>query len=664
MRERSFHATFVAAVLLVGSASMAVAQDVGVFTDGGAPQAAKLMPGPAVGAGAGPLAADAVRSGLVGGGDTQTGSAVRLDTTGWAPQHPRAPRQTEAAPAAGPTDSADVDPDTATLPAVPAPSKDPLDAATRAAATPAAAVPLPPLNAAIKAALARQAEIRGVGAAERRKEREAVSTYYAAHDYAPAWSENGTPIPAVEPVLARLARAGDDALVLPSPPTKLVTQGTTDEIAASDVALSDAVVAYARQATGSRVDPHLISPLIGARPELADPAEVLDTIAAADAKAGDQLQALNPGDPRYSALRDKLAALRGASADAHVAIPTGPTLKIGMRDPRVPALRERLGVDPATAAPDDDDTYDLTIAEAVSRFQRSAGLPVSGQLTHRTVAALGGPAKPSALEAILAANMEMWRWMPRHLGDDRIEVDVPAYTVTVFHDGEPAATNRVVVGKTETPTPLFSNTMKYLIVNPVWNVPESIIEKEFLPKGDGYMAAHGFDVTYRHGKLVVKQPSGPKNALGRIKFIFPNDYSVYLHDTPSKSLFAASKRAFSHGCVRVDQPFDFAFNVLNDGVPEGGKVLYSQRRLQGMLGDKERYVNLPKPLPIHIEYFTASIDPETGRLIQRADIYGYAHAVAVALGAETSPAQMAERKPRHVAERSTGRTAVVAEDPR
>ena len=197
----------------------------------------------------------------------------------------------------------------------------------------------------------------------------------------------------------------------------------------------------------------------------------------------------------------------------------------------------------------------------------------------------------------------------------------------------------MVVGKVDTPTPLFSNTMRYLIVNPVWNVPESIIDKDLLPKdGDASgIRARGFDVSYRNGKLVVKQPAGERNALGRVKFMFPNDYAVYLHDTPSKALFSTPKRAYSHGCVRVDQPFDFAQSVLNDGAQAsgqapGGKMPWSQERLRKLLGDKERTVNLPEPLPIHIEYFTATVDPDSQRLQLRDDVYDYAHKVAVALG--------------------------------
>ncbi len=230
----------------------------------------------------------------------------------------------------------------------------------------------------------------------------------------------------------------------------------------------------------------------------------------------------------------------------------------------------------------------------------------------------------------LVANMEMWRWMPRELGTDHIEVNVPDFTVTVYRNGSATSRNRVVVGKKDTPTPLFSNAMQVVIVNPVWNVPESIIRKEMLPKlaqDPGYLDRLGYTVTERNGRLVVRQPSGERNALGRVKFIFPNDYAVYLHDTPSKALFATARRAYSHGCVRVDQPFRFAESVLN-------QEKWSEKRLTSLLGDAERHVSLPKPLPIHIEYFTASVD-ENGRLALRDDVYDYVRRVASVLGEES-----------------------------
>ena len=649
MRGRSFHATLTATALLLGAATLAQAQDIDAFSDVDSAPTASLQakPDPAT---------------------VPLKPVLDVDPSDWSPGH--APLQAQAKPAAKLDDA---DADSVVKPAVPAPAKDPLDTTkpaepgkAPAPTTAAQAQPLPPLAAAIKAALDKRdaTEIRGLQAGERRKERAAISAYYLAHTYEPTWSKDGTAVAAVDPVLARLAKAGDDALSVPAIPTKLVDKGTNEEIAASDIAMTDAVVAFARQASGARVDPRTISPLIGARPELADPAKVVDAVVAAGPEGGDKLEALNPSDPRYAALRDKRVSLHGAHAAATTPIGAGPILRIGMHDARVPLLRGRLGV-MALDLVSDADEYDMELAEAVAAFQRGNGLRVSGKLDNATAAALSGAGKASSLESTLAANMEMWRWMPRELGRDRIEVDIPAYTVTVFHDGEPAASNRVVVGKTDTPTPVFSNTMKYLIVNPVWNVPQSIIKKEMMAKIDRNGGLRGFDVSYNHGQLVVKQPSGAKNALGQIKFIFPNDFSVYLHDTPSKSLFSASKRAFSHGCVRVDQPFDFAFSVLNDSVPEGGKILWSQKRLEKMIGDSERYVNLPKPLPIHIMYFTAGVEADSGRVIQREDIYGYTRAVAASLAGEPRPAVVAEHKPHRVAERPTAKTAVATdEDPR
>ncbi len=587
-------------------------------------------------------------------------------------------RRSQAGPDSGcagkAADKVDPEPDVAIVPPA-EPSKDPLDHPAVPAAAPAPAPEaLPPLNAALKAALDKRdgEPVHGPGAGERRKERAAVSFFYAAHGFAPVWSTDGKAAEAVPSVLARLIKAGDDALTLPTPvPSALVSQGTPEEIVAAELALTDAVVAYARQASGSRVDPKAISALIGSLPALADPAEVLDTVSGAGADAGDKLAALNPTEPRYVALRDKLAELhakRRPTKSAGKPFPGGPSLHIGMRDKRVPLLRARLGAAAGFGDDADDILFDSALSEALADWQRANDLPTSGALDKRTLAALNGdgPQPSSRQEGTLIANMELWRWMPRELGADRIEVNIPDYAVRVFHDGRVVDEHRVVVGKTDTPTPLFSNAMKYLIVNPYWNVPQSIIKKEMLPKGGGslaYLEGRGYDVGYHNGMATVKQLPGPKNALGQIKFLFPNDFSVYLHDTPSKSLFAASKRAFSHGCVRVDKPFAFAESVLNDAVPEGTRSRWTQDKLEDMVGDKEHYVNLAKPLPIHIEYFTASVE-DGGRIKLREDIYGYAHAVAAALGQDSEPAPVVkpkEPKPVAVAERPRHRTVVEAD---
>ena len=513
---------------------------------------------------------------------------------------------------------------------VAAPAPAPADAPPPAAADPSAQ-PLPALNAAVKAVLDAQAEhdkARPAGA-ERRRENEAIAAFYAARDFAPLWSHGGAPDPEVASTLQRLQRAGEDGLDLKGPPVHFAADGSPDAVASADVALSEAVVAYGREAGGSRVDPHAISPLIGARPTLADPAVILAIVSSAGEGAGAALQNFNPPQKGYQALRAKLIEARSerAPAASGPAIPTGPALKVGMRDPRVPLIRARLSVDEQIDAPERDLIYDTRVASAVADFQKANGLPPSGQLTARTIALMSG-APQGGLEAEIIANMERWRWMPRDMGDSRIEVNIPDYEVVVIENGAVTQRNRVVVGKEATPTPIFSNTMQFLIVNPSWNVPQSIIRKELLPKGGGhlgYLHRLGYETGYRDGQLTVRQPPGERNALGRIKFMFPNDYAVYLHDTPMRALFEQDKRAFSHGCVRVDDPFRFAETVLGTG--------WSEARIKKLIGGKERYVNLARPLPIHIEYFTAEVD-DLGRLQLREDIYGYSRKVRAALGLE------------------------------
>ncbi|HEX3496047.1 MAG TPA: L,D-transpeptidase family protein, partial [Methylocella sp.] len=434
---------------------------------------------------------------------------------------------------------------------------------------------------------------------------------------------------AVAPVTLRLKRAADDGLDVKgfpqavSPETQAFLPETDEEIARADLALSDAVVAYGRQASGSRVEPKMISRLIGVEPEVADPAVILALVASAGEDAGEALRRFNPPQKAYEALREKLLQLRRGRrlAGSGAAIPAGPLLRPGMRDKRVPLVRARLGLDRGAA---EDLVYDTTIAAAVEDFQKANGLPASGHLTAGTLAALSGG--HSSLEAEILANMERWRWMPRDMGETHIEVNIPDYEAVVIEKGAVIERNRVVVGKEQTPTPVFSETMKFLIVNPSWNVPQSIIRKEMLPRlasDPGYFQRMGYEVLSRGGHLVVRQPPGEKNALGRIKFVFPNDYSVYMHDTPLRRLFASAKRAFSHGCVRVDDPFRFAETVLGQG--------WSEERVKKLIGGRERYVYLPKPLPVYLEYFTAFVD-EAGALQLRADVYGYSRRVKAALG--------------------------------
>jgi L,D-transpeptidase YcbB len=225
--------------------------------------------------------------------------------------------------------------------------------------------------------------------------------------------------------------------------------------------------------------------------------------------------------------------------------------------------------------------------------------------------------------------MEMWRWEPRDMGEERIEVNVPDFSLRVLKGDQTLHRARIIVGKPETQTPIFSNAMRYILMNPSWTVPPSIIKKEMLPKlakDPDYLTDLGYEVTQHGDTITVKQPPGEDNALGRIAFMFPNEHSVYLHDTPSRSLFASARRAFSHGCVRVDQPMALAEIVMGAG--------WSERRLDALVGGEERTLMLPRPVPIHIEYFTAFVDNE-GALQLRDDLYGHTRRVESLLGAQS-----------------------------
>jgi len=191
---------------------------------------------------------------------------------------------------------------------------------------------------------------------------------------------------------------------------------------------------------------------------------------------------------------------------------------------------------------------------------------------------------------------------------------------------------RVIVGKPDTPTAIFSNRIKYLLVNPAWVVPKSIIAKEMLPKlalDPDYLIKAGFEVTRKGDTITVRQPPGEHNALGHLLFMFPNEHAIYLHDTPSRGLFAAQRRAFSHGCVRVDDPMR-----LGELAMGGAAAGWTQARLRALEGGVERTIFLPHPLAIHIEYFTAFVD-QSGALQMRDDIYGHERRVETALGLDS-----------------------------
>ncbi len=474
------------------------------------------------------------------------------------------------------------------------------------------------LAAPIARAAAGQTPAAGV-----RREREAIAAFYEARAYAPLWIDGEGFRSAARAAIARLERARDDGLDIAQYPLPTATVATvTEAMAAAEIALSQAVVGYARQASGGRLDPRSIGRLITAKPETVDPADALAR-AAASADPAETISAFNPPHPGYRALRESLAQVRRERpAVARQKIEPGPALKVGMSDPRVPLVRARFGIDAARDAASGELVYDTRVASAVADFQRANGIPATGVLTARTIAALSG-GDASRLEAEIIANMERWRWVPRDLGATRIEVNIPDFQVKFVRDGEVAHRARAIVGKPETQTPVFSDTMEFMVVNPSWHVPQSIIRKQ-LAQDPNYYARNGFEVVRKGGNVFVRQPPGERNALGHIKFMFPNDHAVYLHDTPNRNLFNAQRRAYSAGCVRVDQPFRLAEALL---APQD----WNEQRLRALVGKGERTIRLTTGLPVHLHYFTAFVDDE-GKMQLRDDIYGHSRKVQAALG--------------------------------
>jgi murein L,D-transpeptidase YcbB/YkuD len=548
-------------------------------------------------------------------------------SSGPAPIGTPSPQATTPALAARPdAGSPDATPSPVETPALVA-RPDPAASPTAPSATPDAGGVAGEIHAELDRLTAAPASTRPIGAGDWNAALKAIAAVYAERDYAPLWIDDNGFGDRAKTVLTRLARADEDGLDLratPLPPD--FTGGAAPQLADADIALSAAVVAYAMQASGARVRPRSLSQDVTADPEVADPGFALKRVAGADDPDA-ALVAFNPPQAGYAQLRAVLERLRGRSAEPVAHLPAGPELKLGMSDPRVPLIRARFGLgaasDPAAA-----EIYDVRVVSAVAAFQRIHGLKVNGALNVATSEALEKREVNTKREQLILANMEMWRWEPHDMGETHVEVNVPDFSLELKSGDRVVHRARVIVGKPDTPTPIFSNAIRYMLFNPVWRVPQSIIKKEMAPKlarDPDWLARHGYKVTYVGNQIEVQQPPGEANALGRMLFLFPNEHAVYLHDTPQRSLFSASFRALSHGCVRVEDPSRLA-EILMGGAARG----WTEAKVQSLVGDKERTLSLPTPVPIHLEYFTEFVD-DSGRLQERDDLYGLTSRVAAAL---------------------------------
>jgi murein L,D-transpeptidase YcbB/YkuD len=456
---------------------------------------------------------------------------------------------------------------------------------------------------------------------EHKNERTAVAAFYSGRGFAPLWIEGGAPGDRGRAVIARLRAADDDGLDPADYPVPdfNAAAGRPAALADAELRLTSAVLAYARHAQIGRVHFSRISPDIFYNLAAPDPADVLNRLAKAT-DPSDALGSYNPPQLGFKALRDKLAEARGHNSETGPArIASGPTLRVGMHDERVPQLRERLGLDAASDA--SDTTYDRPLADAVKKFQRDHDLSPNGNLNASTLEALNGPRREHLADTLIA-NMERWRWLPRDLGKVHVMVNIPDFTLKVVQNGHTIWRTRIVTGKPSTPTPLLSEQMRYITVNPTWNVPPSIVNKEYLPvlqQDPNALTRIGLQVEYNQdGSIRIFQPPGAGNALGRIRFNFPNKFLVYQHDTPDKYLFARDKRAYSHGCMRVQDPLKYAEVLLGIGAPNEN---YTVERLQRMFGGEEHDINLTPNIPVHVTYQTAFVD-DAGKLELRDDVYG------------------------------------------
>jgi murein L,D-transpeptidase YcbB/YkuD len=405
-----------------------------------------------------------------------------------------------------------------------------------------------------------------------KRDGEGLLAFYAARRFAPLWIENGALSARAARVAERLSLADEDALDARDYPALSVVGATAADLADVELKLSAAALLYARDARGGRLDPSRLSAMLTPTLDLPAPALVLTRLADAP-DAGAALHGFNPAHAGYQALRAKLGTLRA-------------------NRPAMPMAR----------------------------------LPAGTVVSVRSGTALVGLGSSTRLEGDVVANMERWRWLPAEMGERHIAVNVPEFRLRVREGGRVIHETRVITGKPETPTPIFSGLMDHAVVNPSWHIPPSILKNEFLPKmasDPGYAERRGFEVVRRGKSISIRQPPGERNALGFIKFMFPNNHAVYLHDTPNRSLFSAERRAFSHGCVRVEQPFQLADVVLGQA--------WSETRLRGLIGRGERTIHLPKKLPVHLTYFTTEVDA-FGEVRSFEDLYGYNRRVRLALG--------------------------------
>jgi len=478
--------------------------------------------------------------------------------------------------------------------------------------------------------------------------------FYERRLYRPAWSDKDGPTPLADDVVKALQRAALEGLrpqdyhlaaieiLLAAARSDAISGGVIvpDRWAELDLLLTDAFLVYGAHLLPGRVNPETLKPVWVANRRSADLAALLESALASGDIAG-TLATLAPPQRGFRQLRAALVYHRTVVArGGWPTIPDGPVLKLGDQSPAVAALRERLrlGGDLRAMAFEESSLFNEVLEQSLQRFQRRHGLTVTGVMDAATLAELNVSAERRVEQ--LELNLERWRWLPQDLGRHHIIVNIAAFELEVVEEDSVVLSMRVVVGRPYHSTPVFSDTMRYLVLNPYWQVPLNIAVKELLPRlkrDPSYLHRQKMQVfrnwspgtrevdpatidwsviTPARFPFRLRQAPGSINALGRIKFMFLNKYNVYLHDTPSRPLFEETQRDFSHGCIRIQQPIELALYLLRQDPRWDRNAL-----LHALDGAIDRTVPLPQPMPIHLLYWTAWADKD-GTIQFRRDIYG------------------------------------------
>lgn len=464
-----------------------------------------------------------------------------------------------------------------------------------------------------------------------------VAAFYKANGYKPIWTGTaGKDRSRRKALLAALEHAGDHGL--PSYDTDLLKTNlrqvkSVRDLGKLEVQMSKLFLAYAQDVQSGVVTPARIDSGIVRKVPLREPAQQLANFAASS-PAG-YLKSLPPKSPEYKRLmKEKLRLEKLLGNAGWGAKVPAKSLKPGQSGNAVVALRNRL-MAMGYLNRSSTQTYDAAMQKAVQLFQMDHGLTADGVAGAGTMKEINVPAE-KRLASILVA-MERERWMNIERGKRHIWVNLTDFTATIVDSGKVTFRTRSVIGKntSDRRSPEFSDVMEFMVINPTWNVPRSIATKEYLPmlKKNRNAVSH-LKLIDSRGRTVnrgsvdfsqysantfpfaIKQPPSGRNALGLVKFMFPNRHNIYLHDTPSKSLFAREVRAFSHGCIRLSDPFDFAYALLAKQTSDPKGTFH-----RALKTGKETRVDLKEPVPVHLVYRTAYI-PAKGRANYRRDIYG------------------------------------------